>query len=155
LTARSDQAERIVQRDYQASRASVCLARRLAARQARHWALPLTVTQDLTLAVSELVTNAVRVSPIAQIVRVHISLEDSPVAVRLAVWDASATVTQPAMPQLTLEAIDIAPLEDRWELNPFGGWGLAVAEAVSDACGVCWVRPERRAGKWVWIRIEL
>jgi anti-sigma regulatory factor (Ser/Thr protein kinase) len=152
LSARSDL---IVRRDYQASPASVGLARSLAARQAQQWSLPAGVTERLTLAMSELVTNAVRVSPRAQVVRVHLSLEHDPHTVRLAVWDACPRAPRAGLPALTLEAIDAIPVPDTGGLPSFGGWGLAVVEAMTDACGVRWEKPEGRAGKWVWTRFDL
>ncbi|GAA2150991.1 hypothetical protein GCM10009727_55700 [Actinomadura napierensis] len=109
------------------------------------WGLP-SGAPDVFLIADELVTNAMRSTPSAEI-RVHFTRERGGVLLR--VWDASDAmpVVKPVV-ELTLD--DVRP--DAQALDPghddgTGGWGLPIVRALSARCGVDRTEP---SGKWVW-----
>ncbi|WP_131740471.1 ATP-binding protein [Actinomadura roseirufa] len=132
-------------RYYPAQRSIVGAARRQVAAMLCEWRLPVSM-DDAELTVSELVTNAVRLSGPSDQVAVH--LRWIGIGLVIGVWDSS-----PAMPiastvgGLTLDDITPDPkaLED--DDNRAGGWGLPLVEAVASAFQV--ERTSSPAGKWV------
>ncbi|WP_157430779.1 ATP-binding protein [Actinomadura macra] len=112
------------------------------------WSLS-SMTDDVCLIASELITNAVSCVP-GRALRVKCTRK--PDSVLLAVWDPSDAMPLGKPPEeLCLE--DITP--DAKALDPgyeggTGGRGLPIVEALSSEWGVTKTDP---SGKWVWARI--
>ncbi|WP_165975302.1 ATP-binding protein [Actinomadura rubrisoli] len=106
------------------------------------------IAHDVHLIAGELIANAVRSTPEAEI-RIRFVREAG--TVLLGVWDGSDAmpVARPVK-EMTLD--DIVP--DPRALDPghddgTGGWGLPIVQALSSECGVQLTPPH---GKWVWSR---
>lgn len=111
--------------------AQVRQARQTVREAARRWHLPDDVADDLALATSELVTNAV----VHARSQVRLAVSRHPDCIRLEVED-----DHPQYPALSSSAEDAA-----------GGRGLQILRAISTSWGV---DPEPR-GKKVWAELPL
>jgi anti-sigma regulatory factor (Ser/Thr protein kinase) len=135
-----------------------CLAARTSAGQARSlieyrladWGLGAArlaeFRSDLCLAATELVGNATKVAPDAEI-RVRLVPEHG--SVLLGVWDSSneRPVPRPVV-ELELEDLNLDPA--RFDDN--GGRGLALVLALAAETGITPTPPK---GKWVWARFTM
>lgn len=122
---------------YPAKRAIVGAARDQATTAVRDWRLPVSV-DDAALVVSELVTNAIRISGPADRVILHLQWID--IGLVIGVWDHSTE-----MPELNKIAPDPGALEH--DEDQVGGWGLPLVQAVTAELHVD--RTYSPAGKWV------
>lgn len=110
-----------------------------AAREARHEIatvapqLPEPVRNDVTLLVSELVTNAYRHSGQATKDAIGLRVELTGNTVRIEVSDRGG----PRMPAVR-------------EADDTGGWGLRIVETVADR----WGTSRNRSGTVVWFELE-
>ena len=114
-------------RHYPAQRAIVGMARDQATTMLREWRLPVSV-DDAALVISELVTNAIRMSRPTDQITLH--LRWIGIGLVIGVWDSSTeTPAVGTVGDLTLD--DIAPdpgaLED--DDDRAGGWGLPLVQA--------------------------
>ncbi|WP_433326326.1 ATP-binding protein [Spirillospora sp. CA-294931] len=130
-----------------------CLAARTAPAQVRtllgfrlaEWGLD-RIAHDVCLIASELIANAVDVTPEGQI-RIRFTRE--PGAVMLSVWDSS-DLRPIARPVEEWSLDDITPdpeALDEGHDDQTGGWGLPIVQALSSECGL---QPTQPGGKWVW-----
>ncbi|MEV0660841.1 ATP-binding protein [Actinomadura luteofluorescens] len=123
---------------------AVGLARTLVDARIRNWNYS-RILDSVLLVVSELVTNAARQTPHAEI-RLQVSRD--PHGIVIAVWDADYVLPQAKpMKELTLEDLDLSG--EAFDDN--GGWGLHIIQALSSTCGVT---ADPAGGKWVWSRIQ-
>ncbi|WP_067469532.1 ATP-binding protein [Actinomadura macra] len=132
-------------RRFTALSSSVGLARDQIATAVHKWRLPVSL-DDAVLVVSELVTNAIRMSRPTDQVILH--LRWISIGLVIGVWDSSTTMpTVGALGDLTLD--DIVP--DPEALGPdddrTGGWGLPLVQMVAGAFQV--ERTASPIGKWV------
>lgn len=110
-----------------------------AAREARHQianvegALPERVRADVTLLVSELVTNAFRHSGQSESASIHLRAEMTGRTIRIEVTDRGG---------VRLPAIR--------EADDDGGWGLRIVEEIADR----WGTARDPSGTLVWFEIE-
>ncbi|WP_147339384.1 ATP-binding protein [Actinomadura spongiicola] len=130
---------------YSAQRSAVGLARDEAAAALREWRVPVS-GDDLALVVSELLTNALRVSGPTEQLALHLRWIGT--GLTIGVWDSSTEMpTVGAVGDLTLD--DIAPDSEALGLDGdrAGGWGLPIVQAVASSLQVA--RTHSPIGKWV------
>lgn len=127
-----------------ASNAAPGLARTLAKARLYKWGY-MSISDDVFLVASELITNATNATPGREI-KFQLSRDLGEVLV--AVWDSSPNLpgSSPSTTP-TLETLDLSP--DHWDDN--GGWGLPIVAALSTTCGCS---PDPAGGKWVWSRLK-
>ncbi|MBE1530809.1 ATP-binding protein [Actinomadura algeriensis] len=101
------------------------------------------IADEVSLIVTELVTNAVRSVPDSMI-RVRFTREVG--CVLLAVWDASDAmpVARPLVPDVRPDPMALEPGHEE------GGRGLHLVRALASECGACKTEP---SGKWVWAKV--
>ena len=99
-------------------------------------ALPLSVQDDVSLLVTELVSNAVRHGGDGsdRLVQVEVRREDE--RIRVHVIDAGS---------------DFDPSPDPVEGDSSGGWGLFLVDRIAERWGVC----RTSAGKCVWFELPV
>ncbi|MFB4305987.1 ATP-binding protein [Actinomadura sp. GTD37] len=120
------------------------LARTFADTQLRKWDY-FHILDSALLIVSELVTNAARQTPDAEI---RLQLSRDAYGIIIAVWDADHELPKAKpMTELTLEDLDLS--EEAFDDN--GGWGLHIVQAMSAKCGVT---ADPSGGKWIWARMH-
>jgi anti-sigma regulatory factor (Ser/Thr protein kinase) len=103
------------------------------------WGLP-ALTEAVVLVVSELVTNAVRASEALQeqnLPTVQMRLHADHERVLIQVWDSNQQMPHRKQPGLDAD----------------GGRGLAIVDAISEACGA--YRPEGEKGKVAWAVVAI
>jgi len=129
-------------RHYPARLEIVGVARRQAVSALRKWRVPVR-HDDLALVMSELLSNAVRMSGLAD--QIKVSLRWTGAGLAIGVWDSCAD-----LPVLATSPIpgDITPdptaLDDG---DRVGGWGLQLVQSVATAFQTR--RTSSPAGKWV------
>ncbi|MDL4775620.1 MULTISPECIES: ATP-binding protein [Thermomonosporaceae] len=127
-----------------ASRAAPGLARTLAKAHLYNWGY-MHISDDASLVISELITNAAAVAPHREI-RFQISRDVA--GVLIAVWDPSPHKPEPLpVVELTLDTLDLT--EENWDDN--GGRGLPIIAAIATECGHS---PDPDGGKWIWARLK-
>jgi anti-sigma regulatory factor (Ser/Thr protein kinase) len=115
---------------------SVVAARRLVEGAAAAWAIPDGIAEDASLAVSELVTNAVLHAGTT----IGVSVRRLGTGMRLEVTDGNAHVPM----------IDVEHPEDLLATRSMTGRGLAVVAATADRWGA---DPGSGAGKTIWAEV--
>ena len=101
----------------------------------RNGSLPDTITEDVNLLATELVTNAVRYGDVGPQQSVRVDVTQGPKRVRVEVLDAGTG----------FEHVPKRP-DDRE-----GGWGLFLVECIAARWGIRAAAP----GKCVWFEIEV
>lgn len=132
-------------RHYSAQRATVGMARTQATTTLRKWRLPIS-EDDAALVVSELATNAVRMSKPTDQIILHLRWVGT--GLLIGVWDSSTKMpTVNTIAELTLD--DIAPDPDALEHDDdrAGGRGLPLVQTLATALQV--ERTHSPIGKWV------
>jgi K+-sensing histidine kinase KdpD len=130
-----------------ASRAAAGLAWSLVEQRLITWRVGEPARYDAHLILSELVANAVAVTPPGECITVQCGRDGSGVVI--GVVDHSPEIPRNPAPvvELRLEELDLA--EENWDRN--GGWGLTIVRALSADCGV---NPLPSGGKLVWSRLR-
>ncbi|MFI0480577.1 ATP-binding protein [Actinomadura sp. 9N215] len=133
---------------FRAARMVPGLVRTLVEVRLVEWGLSGLV-DDVSLIVSELVTNAVRYAS-GREVRVRFAREPHGVVVK--VWDASDAlpVRGRVLDTAAEVAVPDAAVLEAGHLEGLGGRGLSIVEALAYRCGVS---PTEPCGKWVWARV--
>src|SRR5437868_5664851 len=130
---------------YPAQHVNVGMARKQAAATLYEWRLPVSI-DDAVLVVSELVTNAIRMSEPTDQVTLH--LRWIGIGLVIGVWDSSTTMpTVGTFGELTLDDIASDPGALGYDDDRAGGWGLPLVQMVATAFKV--ERTSSPIGKWV------
>ncbi|MDX6744593.1 ATP-binding protein [Actinocorallia sp. A-T 12471] len=130
-----------------ASKACAGLAWSLVEQRLIGWSIGAELRYDVHLVLSELVANAVAVTPVGGTVNVRCDLEGG--AVLLGVADTHPGMPSEPAPVVPLEPGDLDLREENFDVN--GGWGLTIVKALSEACGVA---PLPGGGKVIWARLR-
>ncbi|MGI8332002.1 ATP-binding protein [Actinomadura scrupuli] len=127
-----------------ASPAAVGVVRDCFERCLMRWEVAAPLRDDVILAASELLTNAVEAAPSRE---VHARLSRDDCGVLLEIWDPSNAMPRPEpVVELTLRDLDLT--EERFDAN--GGWGLPLVAALAAGYG-CRPYPPN-GGKTIWAR---
>ncbi|GAA2629067.1 ATP-binding protein [Actinomadura fulvescens] len=132
MTAMTEARRLVMSSDYPAVPAAVGVTRRIAKRRLEVWGVPLPVIENISLVISELVTNAVQAKGVRTLTLTL--AEDVPGSITVEVRDSSQQ----------------EPIRKTPSLTDLGGRGLGIVEALACHCGV---RPEPE-GKTVFAVIE-
>ena len=117
---------------------------------ARHALNPLEERFDeetlfkLRLMLTELVTNSIRHAELRDADRIVVRVTWEPGSLRVEVLDAGRGPSAPAM----IPAESGWEYQDAGELEPMGGWGLAMVETLADSWGVT-----SNGGTTVWFEV--
>ncbi|MGI8333180.1 ATP-binding protein [Actinomadura scrupuli] len=130
-----------------ASPAAAGLAWSLVEQRLITWGVGEAARYDAHLILSELVANAVAVTPPGECIGVRCSRDASGVVIGVA--DPSPEIPHDPPPVVELEPGDLDLSEEHWDRN--GGWGLTIVKSLSAACGV---HPLPSGGKVVWSRLR-
>ncbi|RAY10640.1 hypothetical protein DPM19_34330 [Actinomadura craniellae] len=130
-----------------ASTASAGLAWSLVEQRLICWGLSEPARYDARLVLSELVANAVAVTPVTECIIVYCHRDRIGVAIGVADPCSDVPCAPGPVVELKLEDLDLS--EENFDVN--GGWGLTLVTALSAECGVT---PLPSGGKVMWARLR-
>lgn len=130
-----------------ASPASAGVARALVERRLRAWGFGEAARYDACLVLTELVSNAVAVTPVGAYITLHCRRDALGVVIGVGDRDTRVPHSPPPVVEVDPANLDLRP--EHFDDN--GGWGLTIVAALADGCGV--TRPAS-GGKIVWARLR-